>query len=162
MMSAASLSLSPFCSSSSFICTSTETVVWRLELYRPMSFIGNASHFSLGEGVYNMYNVHGNFVSNFHVILSPKGSLDGSDLLLLKQRAEKRRSLEDDGMMIIPSKYLKLICEIGSGAGYCLHVAQNKGRAVLVKVFNRVQTLIRYADSSLKIVANIQNRFKAS
>jgi hypothetical protein len=37
---------------------------------------------------------------------------------------------------IIPTKDLKLIREIGSGPGYFIHAGENKGRAVIVKVFN--------------------------
>jgi hypothetical protein len=37
---------------------------------------------------------------------------------------------------IIPTKHLKLTREIGSGPGYFIHAGENKGRAVIVKVFN--------------------------
>ncbi|KAJ7369109.1 hypothetical protein DFH08DRAFT_983982 [Mycena albidolilacea] len=37
---------------------------------------------------------------------------------------------------IVPSKNLKLIYEIGSGPGYFFHAGQNKGDAVIIKVFN--------------------------
>jgi hypothetical protein len=37
---------------------------------------------------------------------------------------------------IVPSKNLKPIYEIGSGPGYFLHAGQNKGDAVIIKVFN--------------------------
>ncbi|KAJ7902694.1 hypothetical protein B0H14DRAFT_1144329 [Mycena olivaceomarginata] len=101
-----------------------------------MSFIANASHFSLGEGVYN--HVHGNIVYHFHGEESSREQItDGSCLSLLTHRAEKRRRLnENDGIKIIRSKNLKLIREIGSGPGYLLHAGQKKGDAVIVKVFN--------------------------
>ncbi|KAF8207716.1 hypothetical protein K438DRAFT_343027 [Mycena galopus ATCC 62051] len=50
---------------------------------------------------------------------------------------EKRRRLEKDyGIKIISDRNLKLIREIRSRPGYCLHAGQNEGRAVTVKVFN--------------------------
>ncbi|KAJ7320794.1 hypothetical protein DFH08DRAFT_890216 [Mycena albidolilacea] len=100
-----------------------------------MPFIENASHFSLGDGVYN--NVHGNIYNFYNSKRSREEIEDGSDLALLTRRTEKRRrSNEDDGIKIIRSKKLKLIREIGSGPGYLFHAGQKKGDAVIVKVFN--------------------------
>ncbi|KAF8170717.1 hypothetical protein K438DRAFT_1853827 [Mycena galopus ATCC 62051] len=98
-----------------------------------MSFIENASHFSLGDGVYT--NVHGN-IYNFYSTTPLKALEDESQLSRLTQRVEKACRLNDDGLEIIPSKDLKLIREIGSGPGYFLHAGQNKGHAVIVKVLN--------------------------
>ncbi|KAJ7334683.1 hypothetical protein DFH08DRAFT_291062 [Mycena albidolilacea] len=100
-----------------------------------MPFIENASHFSLGDGVYN--NVHGNIYNFYNSKRSREEIEDGSDLALLTRWAEKRRrSNKDDGIKIIRRKKLKLIREIGSGPGYLLHAGQKKGDAVIVKVFN--------------------------
>jgi hypothetical protein len=80
-----------------------------------MSFISNASNFTLGDGVYN--NVHGDIVYNFygkirrreegvfHSAVNPRlahsTTLDESDMPLLAHRAHKRRRLEDeDGIMV--------------------------------------------------------------
>ncbi|KAJ7914462.1 hypothetical protein B0H13DRAFT_2659235 [Mycena leptocephala] len=53
------------------------------------------------------------------------------------ERADKRhRREEEQGIEVIRSKNLKLLREIGSGPDYFLHAAENKGRAVTVKVFN--------------------------
>ncbi|KAF7352206.1 Paired amphipathic helix protein pst1 [Mycena venus] len=76
-----------------------------------------------------MYNVHGT--------KRRRDIEDGSDLRRLTPPMAKRRRLkEDDGIKIIRRKDLKLIQEIGSGPGYVFHTGKNKGRAVIVKVFN--------------------------
>jgi hypothetical protein len=69
---------------------------------------------------------------------------DGPDGQELQGNRRKRRRREDDddgievclGHQIIPTKHLKLTREIGSGPGYFIHAGENKGRAVIVKVFN--------------------------
>ncbi|KAJ7334730.1 hypothetical protein DFH08DRAFT_292102 [Mycena albidolilacea] len=100
-----------------------------------MSFIENASHFSLGDGVYT--NVHGNIYNFYNSKRRREEIEDGSDLVLLTRRAGKRRRLNEDvGIKIIRSKKLKLIREIGGGPGYLLHTGQKKGDTVIVKVFN--------------------------
>ncbi|KAF7361305.1 hypothetical protein MSAN_01163000 [Mycena sanguinolenta] len=69
-----------------------------------------------------------------------EGRSHGSDSSLPTQRVEKRRRLDDDDdeiEQIIPRRNLKLIREIGSGPGYLFHAGENKGHAVVVKVFNR-------------------------
>ncbi|KAJ7333440.1 hypothetical protein DFH08DRAFT_881215 [Mycena albidolilacea] len=99
-----------------------------------MSFIENASHFSLGDGVY--YNVQGN-INFFNSKCRCEEIEDGPDLALLTRRAGKCRQLNEDvGIKIIRSKELKLIREIGGGPGYLLHAGQKKDDAVIVKVFN--------------------------
>ncbi|KAF7361301.1 hypothetical protein MSAN_01162600 [Mycena sanguinolenta] len=83
------------------------------------------------------YNDRNDF--NFHGVKRRREETeDGSDSSLPTQRMEKRRRLnDDDECEVIPSRNLKLIHEIGSGPGYLLHAGQNKGHAVIVKVFNR-------------------------
>ncbi|KAJ7808705.1 hypothetical protein B0H14DRAFT_2868866 [Mycena olivaceomarginata] len=88
-----------------------------------MSFISNAGHLTLGEGVYN--NVHGNIVHN--VQYRHRQEIEGSN---------KRRRRDDHGLKIIRTKHLKLSREIASGPRYSLHAAENNGRAIIIKVFN--------------------------
>ncbi|KAF7361307.1 Homeobox protein OTX1 [Mycena sanguinolenta] len=82
---------------------------------------------------------NGGNIFNFHGVKRRREKTeDGSDSSLPTQRMEKRRRLnDDDECEVIPSRNLKLIREIGSGPGYLLHAGQNKGHAVIVKVFNR-------------------------
>ncbi|KAJ7232274.1 hypothetical protein C8J57DRAFT_1729919 [Mycena rebaudengoi] len=63
---------------------------------------------------------------------------------------DKRRRRED-GLKIIQTEHLKLIREIGSGPGYFLHVGQNEGHAVIVKVFNRGPTLRQQLESTVTL-----------
>ncbi|KAJ7735852.1 hypothetical protein DFH07DRAFT_779871 [Mycena maculata] len=126
-----------------------------------MSLISNASHFTLRDGV--CYNVHGNIV-NHHVhnyFLSGEKrrieEIEDTPVQDLTSTVAKRpRLLEENGvkvkfdlksltqygplmnmLQIIPDKHLKLLREIGRGQGYFLHTGQNRGHAVIVKVFNK-------------------------
>ncbi|KAJ6560110.1 hypothetical protein B0H19DRAFT_1375969 [Mycena capillaripes] len=102
-----------------------------------MSFISNAGHFTLGEGVYT--NIHGNLIHNaFYGRKHHREEIeDAPGLLALGEPPRKcRRREEEDGIKEIRNKHLKLTLEIGSGPGYFLHVGEAKGRAVMVKVFN--------------------------
>ncbi|KAJ6510465.1 hypothetical protein C8R45DRAFT_389650 [Mycena sanguinolenta] len=84
---------------------------------------------------YNDENIY-----NFHGVKRRREETEhGSDSSLLTHRVEKRRRLNEDGdeIEVIPSRDLKLIREIGSGPGYLFHAGENKGHAVIVKVFNR-------------------------
>ncbi|KAJ6510457.1 hypothetical protein C8R45DRAFT_389237 [Mycena sanguinolenta] len=99
--------------------------------YAPFRQVGGGSSgTSYNNG--NIYNFHG-------IKRRPEETEDRSDSSLLKQRADKRRPLNEDGdeIEIIPRRNLKLIRQIGSGPGYFFHAAQNNGDAVIVKVFNR-------------------------
>ncbi|KAJ7100344.1 hypothetical protein C8R44DRAFT_351361 [Mycena epipterygia] len=72
----------------------------------------------------------------------------------LRYPLDKRRRLrrkEEDGIKIIRNKHLKLICEIGSGPGYYLHAGQNRGRAVIVKVFNTGPTVRERMESTVAL-----------
>ncbi|KAJ7824454.1 hypothetical protein B0H14DRAFT_3874873 [Mycena olivaceomarginata] len=105
-----------------------------------MSFISNADHLTLGEGVYN--NVHGNIVHNVQYVHNygrkrhREEIEDGPNSRLLKGASNKRRRRDDHGLKIIRTKHLKLTREIASGPRYFLHAAENNGRAIIVKVFN--------------------------
>ncbi|KAJ6548773.1 hypothetical protein B0H19DRAFT_1162001 [Mycena capillaripes] len=102
-----------------------------------MSFISNAGHFTLGEGVYT--NIHGNLIHNtFYGRKRQREEIeDAPGLLALREAPRKRRRQEEEGgIKVIRNKHLKLNLEIGSGPGYFLHVGEAKGRAVMVKVFN--------------------------
>ncbi|KAJ7868171.1 hypothetical protein B0H13DRAFT_2670332 [Mycena leptocephala] len=117
-----------------------------------MSFISNASNFTLGDGVYN--NVHGDIVYNFYGKTRRREEIQGrygSDM-----PAPKRRRLEDeDGIMIIPSQDLKLVRQIGSGSGYFLHAGQNNGRAAIFKVFNRGPTVRQQLESTVALSKDV-------
>ncbi|KAJ7432098.1 hypothetical protein B0H11DRAFT_2127452 [Mycena galericulata] len=91
--------------------------------FEPMSFISNCDRISLGDGVYN--NVHGNIVYNS--VYERKRYRPGRT---------KRRRQDEDELEVIRIKRLKLTHEIGSGPGYLIHAGENKGRAIIVKVFN--------------------------
>ncbi|KAJ7431882.1 hypothetical protein B0H11DRAFT_2128222 [Mycena galericulata] len=91
--------------------------------FEPMSFISNCDRISLGDGVYN--NVHGNIV--YHSVYERKRYRPGRT---------KRRRQDEDELEVIRIKRLKLTHEIGSGPGYLIHAGENKGRAIIVKVFN--------------------------
>ncbi|KAJ6597706.1 hypothetical protein DFH09DRAFT_1399389 [Mycena vulgaris] len=117
-----------------------------------MSFISNASHLTLGEGVYN--NIHNMTVHNIMRINGRKRQredIDGEiafdldhttrwpNLLSLTEPTRKRRRREEEDseeIKVIRNKCLKLTLEIGKGPGYFLHAGETKGRAVIVKVFN--------------------------
>ncbi|KAJ7720059.1 hypothetical protein B0H14DRAFT_3900793 [Mycena olivaceomarginata] len=102
-----------------------------------MSFISNADHLTLGEGVYN--NVHGNivqYVHNYGRKRHREEIEDESNSRLSNGASNKRRRRDDHGLKIIRTKHLKLTREIASGPRYFLHAAENNGRAIIVKVFN--------------------------
>ncbi|KAJ6560120.1 hypothetical protein B0H19DRAFT_1260766 [Mycena capillaripes] len=56
-----------------------------------------------------------------------------------------------DGVKIIRSRHIKLLGEIGSGPGYFLHAAQNKGRPVIVRVFNRSPTVRQQMETTVAL-----------
>ncbi|KAF7360090.1 hypothetical protein MVEN_00737100 [Mycena venus] len=60
------------------------------------------------------------------------------------QPVEERRRLRDaNGVKIIRLKNLALIREIGSGPEYLFHAGENKGNAVIIKVFNSTGPAVR-------------------
>ncbi|KAF7361310.1 hypothetical protein MSAN_01163500 [Mycena sanguinolenta] len=76
----------------------------------------------------------------------------------------KRRREEIEGKClpfhdIIRSEDLKLIREIGSGPGYLFHAGENKGHAVIVKVFNRgpSSTVRRQLESTVALSKGIMH-----
>ncbi|KAJ7788996.1 hypothetical protein B0H13DRAFT_1936509, partial [Mycena leptocephala] len=91
-----------------------------------MSFVTNSDHFSITAGVCN--NANGNIIHynccgrRCHREIEDE-SLDSTD--------KRRRTEREDGI-----KVWELIHEIGGGPGYLIHAGTNKGRAVIVKVFN--------------------------
>ncbi|KAK7022521.1 hypothetical protein R3P38DRAFT_2533290 [Favolaschia claudopus] len=120
-----------------------------------MAFISNASNFTLGEGVYN--NVHGNLVNHTvhnHLYLSKKryrAAIEG-------ERHAKRRKLDaraEGGIKILREKNLTLTREIGSGPGYFLHSGGSKGRALIVKVFNRTADARQRLEATLKLTKGL-------
>ncbi|KAJ7649786.1 hypothetical protein FB45DRAFT_1075440 [Roridomyces roridus] len=97
-----------------------------------MSFISNASGFTLGEGTFN--NIHGDVVIYQDV---PRALKRSSSNPLGEPRRKRRRKGDEDGPKIIQNKHLHLDFEIGRGQGYLLHAGNLlNGRAVIVKVFN--------------------------
>ncbi|KAJ7216898.1 hypothetical protein C8J57DRAFT_1732406 [Mycena rebaudengoi] len=120
-----------------------------------MSFLSNAKNFSLGEGVYN--NVHGTCIVHNHLYSGKRRREDiedGHNSLPLDDTRRKRRRREseaDDPIEIIPTKHLKLTHEIGSGPGYFIHAGENKGRAVIVKVFNAGPNVRQKLDSTVAL-----------
>ncbi|KAF7361191.1 Histone deacetylase sin3 component [Mycena sanguinolenta] len=83
------------------------------------------------------------------------------DSSLLTQHVDKHRRLneDDDEIEVIPSRNLKLIREIRSGPGYFLHAGQNKGHAVIVKVFDRgpASTVRRQLESTVALSRGIMH-----
>ncbi|KAK7023248.1 hypothetical protein R3P38DRAFT_2532459 [Favolaschia claudopus] len=131
-----------------------------------MAFISNASDFTLGEGVYN--NVHGNLVHHTvnHLYSSKKRyraaiesesePLDPS--LLNDTPSSKRRRVGsglEEGIKIIRPKNLKLTHQIGSGPGYFIHSGESKGRAVIVKVFNRNADAREQLESTVELTKGL-------
>ncbi|KAJ7852157.1 hypothetical protein B0H13DRAFT_2084496 [Mycena leptocephala] len=118
-----------------------------------MSFLSSAENFSLGEGVYN--NVHGTCIVHNHLYSAKRQREeieDGPDGQELQgNRRKRRRREDDDDIEIIPTKHLKLTCEIGSGPGYFIHAGENKGRAVIVKVFNAGPNVREQLDSTVAL-----------
>ncbi|KAK7016854.1 hypothetical protein R3P38DRAFT_3275394 [Favolaschia claudopus] len=132
-----------------------------------MAFISNGSDFNLGEGVYNNvhgnlvhHTVHNHLYSStkkrYRAAIESESEsrafgnsgdrlsnlLDGGvDASLLDDApSSKRRRVDsgpEEGIKIIRPKNLKLTHQIGSGPGYFIHSGESKGRAVIVKVFNR-------------------------
>ncbi|KAJ7435732.1 hypothetical protein FB451DRAFT_250069 [Mycena latifolia] len=121
-----------------------------------MSFILNADHFTLGEGVYN--NIHGTgnivHVHNYRKRRHREeiGDVPGS-LSVMEPRRKRRRREEDseDGIEVIRNKHLKLTLEIGSDPGYFLHAGEAKDRAVIVKVFNAGPTVRQQLESTVDL-----------
>ncbi|KAJ7708292.1 hypothetical protein B0H17DRAFT_1191769 [Mycena rosella] len=126
-----------------------------------MSFISNADHVTLKDGVYN--NVHGNIVHHHaYVTKWPREELDeGSG-----QSAERRRrELErEDGIPIVRDQDLKLTCEIGSGPEYFIHAGSNQGRAVIVKVFKAgpIETVRKQLESTVALSKGLMYRISRS
>ncbi|KAJ6552800.1 hypothetical protein B0H19DRAFT_1377604 [Mycena capillaripes] len=108
-----------------------------------MSFISNADHVTLGDGVY--HNIAGNFNVHNHFYGFGRNR-DRNEirnapdsLLITGAPARKRRRRDEDaedGIETIQSKHLKLTHEIDSGPGYLFASGRVKDRAVIVKVFN--------------------------
>ncbi|KAJ7250399.1 hypothetical protein C8J57DRAFT_683753 [Mycena rebaudengoi] len=98
-----------------------------------MSFISNAAHFTLGEGVYNN-------VPNGDVYINYFGKKRGREEIYVDSPRKRHREKEDAGPKILRIKHIKLTREIGSGPGYLLHAGTNRSRAVIVKVFNSGNT----------------------
>ncbi|KAJ7744111.1 hypothetical protein B0H16DRAFT_1560234 [Mycena metata] len=86
-----------------------------------MSFISNSRDFTINAGVCN--NINGGIYNYTFVGDSERDRLEG-------------RGYEPDEIELIPRRDIKLLHEIGSGLGYALHSGINRGRAVIVKVFN--------------------------
>ncbi|KAF7351817.1 hypothetical protein MVEN_01142800 [Mycena venus] len=111
-----------------------------------MSFISDASNFTLGEGVYtningNVYNFYDTKCNASYPLLSAPPEEDRNQPELKNEIKVCKVSFGIESSMrtfwqIIRSENLKLFCEIGGGPGYLLHAGQNSGRAVIVKVFN--------------------------
>ncbi|KAJ7481944.1 hypothetical protein FB451DRAFT_139288 [Mycena latifolia] len=120
-----------------------------------MSFISNADHFTLGDGVYN--NIHGNLNIVHNAFYGRKRHReeigDAPDLLSIMEPMHKRRREEgpEDGIKVIRNKHLKLSLEIASGHGYSLHAGENKGRAVILKVFNAGPTVREQLESTVAL-----------
>ncbi|KAJ7659447.1 hypothetical protein B0H17DRAFT_342318 [Mycena rosella] len=122
-----------------------------------MSFISNADHVALREGVYN--NVHGNLNIVHNTFYGKKRHReleigDAPDLLPIMDPKRKRRRREKDlkdGIEVIQSQELKLTIEIGSGPGYFLHAGETRGRAVIVKVFNAGPTMREQLESTVAL-----------
>ncbi|KAJ7240467.1 hypothetical protein C8J57DRAFT_98838 [Mycena rebaudengoi] len=98
-----------------------------------MSFISNAAHFTLGEGMYNN-------VPNGDVYINCFGKKRGREEIYIDSPRKRHREKEDAGPKILRIKHIKLTREIGSGPGYLLHAGTNRSRAVIVKVFNSGKT----------------------
>ncbi|KAF7361303.1 hypothetical protein MSAN_01162800 [Mycena sanguinolenta] len=87
------------------------------------------------------------------------GEGDGSDLTRRVDKHKRRRLNDEDEIEIIPRRNLKLIREIGSGPGYLFHAGENKGHAVVVKVFNRGprSTVRRQLESTVALSKGIMH-----
>jgi hypothetical protein len=91
-----------------------------------------------------------------------------ADESLSTQRMGKRRRQEEDRIevwkaylaavvmlifqQIIRSQDIKLISEIGSGPGYCLHFGRNEDRAIIVRVFNRSPIVRQVSEIKIDVV----------
>ncbi|KAJ6553298.1 hypothetical protein B0H19DRAFT_1263694 [Mycena capillaripes] len=127
-----------------------------------MSFISNAAHVTLGDGVYN--NVSGDLNIIHHTFCGTqrkrgRNEIDDTpdSLHISGAPARKRRRRDEDtkdGIEIIQTKHLKLALEIGSGHGYFLHAGQIKGQAVIIKVFNEGPT-VRELKSTVALSKNL-------
>ncbi|KAJ7692843.1 hypothetical protein B0H17DRAFT_1179174 [Mycena rosella] len=116
-----------------------------------MSFVSNADHFSLGDGVCN--NIHGNFnvYSTFCGRKHHREEIEDTAALLPMRKRHRQEDDSQDGIEIIPNRHLKLTLEIGSGPGYFLHAGEIKGRAVIVKVFNAGPTVRSQLESTVTL-----------
>ncbi|KAJ7748735.1 hypothetical protein B0H14DRAFT_3167061 [Mycena olivaceomarginata] len=87
-----------------------------------------------------MQHVHsGTFftAANVNFFGTKERRLEETNGFLSAQPVGKRQRLEKCyGIKIFGNKNIKLIHEIRSGPGYFLHTGQNKGRAVIFKIFN--------------------------
>ncbi|KAJ7116209.1 hypothetical protein C8R43DRAFT_1038328 [Mycena crocata] len=121
-----------------------------------MSFISNADHFTLGEGVYN--NIHGNLIFHSHGRKRHQQEIcDAPDSVELLEPMRKRpRGFAEDakdvhGFKVLRNKHLELTREIGSGPGYFLHAGRAKGRAVIIKVFNAGPTVREQLEATVAL-----------
>ncbi|KAJ7482010.1 hypothetical protein FB451DRAFT_1556145 [Mycena latifolia] len=138
-----------------------------------MSFISNAGHVTLGDGVYNNIQGNLNIVHNaFYRRKRHREQIgDAPDLLSIMEPMRKRRRREEDSedgikvrqahylwkrqgpilYQVIRHEHLKLTHEIGSGPGYFLHAGEAKGRAVILKVFNAGPTVRQQLESTVAL-----------
>ncbi|KAK7022535.1 hypothetical protein R3P38DRAFT_2710484 [Favolaschia claudopus] len=127
-----------------------------------MAFISNADNFTLGEGVYN--NVHGNLVNHtIHNHLYPskkryRAAIEDGWVSSTEGSSNKRRKPEpqaEGDIKILREKNLTLTREIGSGPGYFIHSGKSKGRALIVKVFNRTAYARKRLEATLKLTKGL-------
>ncbi|KAK7022499.1 hypothetical protein R3P38DRAFT_2710462 [Favolaschia claudopus] len=79
------------------------------------------------------------------------GSSDGGiSIIEGKRRKLLLETQAEGGIKVIREKYLSLTREIGSGPEYFIHSGESKGRALIVKVFNRT------ADARKRLEATVE------
>ncbi|KAJ7935246.1 SCA7, zinc-binding domain-containing protein [Mycena leptocephala] len=126
-----------------------------------MSFISDTDHVTLGEGVYN--NIHGNLnnVTNNHFYYGRKRRWveieDAPEFPLMDREPQRRRREELDGVKVIRNKHINLITEIRSTPGFFIHTGEAKGRAVIVKVFNRSPTAREELQSTVALAKGLMH-----
>ncbi|KAJ6597714.1 hypothetical protein DFH09DRAFT_83907 [Mycena vulgaris] len=116
-----------------------------------MSFISNADHVTLGDGVYNHIRGNLNNIVNYHIYGRKRHREEITDAPELSSIEPLSKRRWHDGIKVIRNKYLKLNCEIGSGPGYLLHAGEAKGRAVIVKVFDGGPTVLEQLESTVAL-----------
>ncbi|KAJ6597705.1 hypothetical protein DFH09DRAFT_1356857 [Mycena vulgaris] len=114
-----------------------------------MSFIANADHVTLGDGVYsNSGNLN---IVNDHIYGRKRHREEITDTPELSSIEPLPKRRRHDGIKVLRNKYLKLKLEIGSGPGYLLHAGEAKGRAVIVKVFDEGPTVLQQLESTVAL-----------